>query len=367
MLTKILNSIIEENGHISISNFIKLALYHPQYGYYKTKNPFGMGGDFITAPQISQLFNEIISLFFIYQFQKHWKVGQKIYFIEYGAGNGFFIKDFLTLVSKVKNLKENLEVILVETSHNLQTEQKEKLKDFMQDIQISWQEEAQEALNVVPDSEESIIFVFSNEFFDAFPINQYIKHKGKWHEICIIKNDQNSGYDFAFTNLDYKAAIKKHLEVMGIEEEVVKDGEIVEVSNDAIEIFTETCKKIKKNRGAVMTIDYGYLKTEFQSTLQSIKNHKPNNVLENIGEADLTYLVNFEFLFHTAQNEGLTCFTPITQKEFLTSIGILEKQKILLEKEKDEAKKHLIKQSTERIVSEAQMGNLFKVFICERW
>ncbi len=367
MLNKIIKEILKEKQFLSIKNFINLALYHPEFGYYQKKNPFGVGGDFVTSPQISSLFNEIISLFFIYQFKKNWKEGQKIYFIELGAGNGFFIRDFLSLAMKVQNLKNSLEVILVEISPKLQEEQKEKVKDFTKDIKISWQENTLDALSSIPNSEDNLIFVFSNEFFDAFPINQYVKHNQKWHEICVVNKEDEEGFEFGFTHFDYTKAIQHHLSLMDIEEDALKEGEIVELSNDAIEIFYELVRKIKKNRGVILTIDYGHLKTEFTSSLQSLKNHQYNNVLENIGEADITYLVNFELLFYIAKTEKITTYPPITQKEFLTSIGILEKLKILLSRERDEAKKHLLEQSTERLISEAQMGSLFKVFICENY
>ena len=366
-LNKIIKDIINEKQFISVKNFINLALYHPEFGYYNNKNPFGMGGDFVTAPQISSLFNEMISLFFIYHFKKHWTEGKKIHFIELGAGNGFFIRDFLSVAIKVENLKQNLEVTLVETSPNLQKEQKEKIKDFTQDIKVNWEQDTLEAISKIPDSKENLVFIFSNEFFDAFPINQYVKYNNKWHEVCVINKEDKDGFEFAFTHYDYTPAVKNHLSLMNIEEETIKDGEILELSNDVIEIFSELLIKIKRNNGVILTIDYGYLQTEFNSSLQSVKNHESNNVLGNIGEADITYLVNFELLFYLAKEKNVETFPPITQKDFLISIGILEKLKLLLDKETDEAKKHILQTSTDRIVAENQMGSLFKVFICENY
>ncbi len=367
MLTKIIDEIIKEKGFLSISNFINLALYHPEFGYYQKKNPFGMGGDFVTAPQISSIFNEMIALFFIYQFKSKWKKGQKIYFLELGAGNGFFIKEFLRIASKVPDFASNLEVILVEISPKLQQEQQEKTAEFQKKIKIRWEENCLNAIKSIPDSKDNLIFTFSNEFFDAFPINQYIKYNEKWHEVCVVKKEEGKGYEFGFTNFDYTHAIKNHLDIIGIENEILKNGDIIEISNDVIEIFFELVRKIKKNNGTILTIDYGYLKTEFISTLQSVKNHQKNDVLENIGEADITYLVNFEILYHIANEEKITTFPPITQRDFLSSIGINEKTEMAIKKEQDEAKKHLIKTSTERLISESQMGNLFKVFICESY
>lgn len=367
-LTKLIQDIIKEKNFISVKNFINLALYHPTLGYYQKKNPFGMGGDFVTAPQISSLFNELISLFFIYQFKKNWKENKKIYFLELGPGNGFFIKDFLTLASKVENLKNNLEVLLVEISDNLQKEQKQHINKINNDIPVQWYNNTLDALNSIPDSENNLIFVFSNEFFDAFPINQYVKYQNKWHEVCIVnKEGEENKFEFGFTHFDYTPAIKNHLQLLGYDEEIIKDGEIVEISNDAIEIFYEISRKIQRNKGTMLTIDYGYLQTQFSSSLQSLKNHQYNNVLENIGEADITYLINFELFFNIAKDCKLNVFPPITQKEFLTSIGINEKLHLLLQKTTDEGKKHLLQTSTERLTSEAQMGSLFKVFICENY
>lgn len=367
MLLKIIQEILKEKTYLSISSFINLALYHPEFGYYQKKNPFGMGGDFVTSPQISSLFNEVISLFFIYQFKKNWKEGKKIHFLELGAGNGFFIKDFLTLVSKVPTMAANLEVTLVEISEKLQAEQREKIKEFEGKINVKWEKNTLDALEQIPDSEDTLIFVFSNEFFDAFPINQFIKHEGKWHEVCVVPAENNEELSFGFTHFDFTLAVQKHLELLSVEDEAIKGGEILEVSNDAIEIFTEVCRKIKQNKGVMLTVDYGFLKTEFISTLQSVKNHKPNEVFENIGEADITYLVNFELLFYIASGEGLNTYAPITQKAFLESIGILEKLKILLAKEESEAKRYALQTSTDRITGADQMGELFKVLICENY
>lgn len=367
MLNKIITEILKEKGYLSISSFINLALYHQQYGYYQKKNPFGMGGDFVTSPQISSIFNEMFSLFFIYQFKKNWQAGKKVYFIELGAGNGFFIKDFLKIASKVKDLGENLEVILVEISENLQKEQKKAVLEFEDKINIKWEAGTLEALEKIKDDENNLIFVFSNEFFDAFPINQYIKHQGKWHEICVISNEVGDGFEFGVTNFDFTPSIKKHLSLLAIEEEAVKNGEIVEVSNDQIEVFTELVRKIKKNSGCMVTVDYGYLKTELVSTLQSLKKHAKNEVLENVGEADITFLVNFELLFYIAQSEGLSTFPPVSQKSFLESIGIKEKVAMHLAKETNEAKRHAIEVSTNRILGSDQMGELFKVLICENY
>lgn len=367
MLQKIISDIIEENGYLSLSAFINLALYHPKYGYYTQKNPFGMGGDFVTSPQISSLWSEMFSLFFIYNFKKNYRHGGKVYFMELGAGNGFFIRDFLRITSRIPELFQNMEIILVEISENLREEQKKMVKEFEGKVQIKWETDVHTALYNISILESDLFFVFSNEFFDAFPINQFIKHNGKWHEVCIVQSEDKKEYEFGFTHFDFTEAVKSHLTLLSVEEEALKDGEIVEVSNDVIEIFTKIARQIKKGKGCVVTVDYGYLKSEFVSTLQSLKNHQKNDVLQNIGSADITYLVNFELLFYIAQHEGVHVFPPLTQKDFLESIGIKEKLSKLLEREQDDAKKYAIETSTHRIIGEDQMGNLFKVLIFENY
>lgn len=364
MLEDIIREILKEKHYLSISSFMNIALYHPQHGYYQKKNPFGMGGDFVTSPQISSLWSEMFSLFFIYQFKKNWKPGMKVYFLELGAGNGFFIRDFLSLASKVKDLSENLEVILVEISEKLQAEQKEKLSTF-KNFNIKWEKDTLDALDSIQDSQNNLIFVFSNEFFDAFPINQFVKYNDKWHEVCVILSEDQKSFEFGFTHFDFTEAIRKHLDVISVEEEAIKNKEFIEVSNDQIEIFTSIARKIHKNKGVAVTVDYGVIKTEFISTLQSIKNHERNEVLENIGNADITYLINFELLFSIAQNEGLKVFPPITQKEFLENIGIKEKLEMYLKRETNEAKRYALETSTARIINADQMGELFKVLIFE--
>lgn len=367
MLKKVIDEIIENSGYISISNLIKLALYHPLYGYYTKKNPFGMGGDFVTSPQISSIFNEMFSLFFIYHFKKNYNGKGKIYFLELGAGNGFFIRDFLKIAIKIPALFSNLEIILVEVSEPLQAEQKKILEEFNSSVKIRWEKETLVALNSIFLKETDLLFIFSNEFFDAFPINQYIKRHGRWHEIGIVHNEAKKDYEFGLTDSDWTEVVKKHLSIISVEEESLHDNEIVEISSEAIEIFTEISRKLKESRGCAVTVDYGFLKTEFLSTLQSVQNHQQNDVLKNIGDADITYLVNFELLFYIAQNEGVNVFPPLTQKAFLESIGIREKVKRSLERELDPAKKYAIEASTHRIIGEDQMGELFKVLIFENY
>jgi SAM-dependent MidA family methyltransferase len=290
-----------------------------------------MGGDFITAPQISSLFNEMIALFFVYQFKKRFReAGKKVYFIELGAGNGFFIRDFLTIVNKVKDFKNNLEVILIETSDNLINEQKQKVAEFAAEISIKWEKDALLAIDNIPDSGN--VFIFANEFFDAFPIDQYVKREGKWNEVCVRNKKEGEGWEFGFSDFDFSRKVEEYLLLLNVESDAVQDGEVVEFSSEAIKIFSQLARKIKKNSGAALIIDYGYLQTQFISTLQSIKNHASNNILENVGEADITHLVNFELLFNVASREGLETFPPITQKEFLTSIGMNEKLELALQK-----------------------------------
>jgi SAM-dependent MidA family methyltransferase len=363
-LEKIIKDLLKEKQFLSISQFINIALYHPEYGYYQKKNPFGMGGDFVTSPQISSLFNEMFSWFFVYHFKKHYKEGMKVYFIELGSGNGFFIRDFLTIAAAA-GISPHLEVILVEISDKLQEEQRKVLSPFLGTIKINWEKDTLEALNSISDDQNNLILLFSNEFFDAFPINQFLKIAGKWHEICVIPSEDGEKLEMGYTHFDYSTAIKNHLNLIEVEEEVTKEGDIIEVSNDQIEIFTSIARKLKTNKGVAVTVDYGYNKTEFISTLQSLKNHKQNEVLENMGEADITSLVNFELFFYIAKAEGITAYPPLTQKEFLESIGIREKLKMYLDKEPNEAKRYALETSTARVIGADQMGELFKVLIME--
>ena len=369
------SNLINQNGYISISEMITTALYHPKFGYYMEKDKiFGKSGDFITSPHISSLFSEIIALFFAYQFKKHNKNLQKtVHLIELGSGDGTFMKDALEILSKVGHFKEKAHIHLVEISEKNKTLQQNKLNKFEDEFDISyWSDfnDVSDFINIQTDEEEQeekIILIFANEFFDAFGINQYIKTgTEQWSEI-VLTSENNEDLHFAFTSQNQIERIQNYLNLCGYDEKSLEKNSIIEISENALKTFRDSSLLISQNSGSFLMIDYGFIENQFISTLQSIKNHQSVDLISNLGDADITHLLDFTAYSHLAQKCGLTSYSPTTQGDFLKSVGIEEKLKLILEKTTNENDAKNLILSINRLISNDQMGDLFKVLIAEKY
>jgi SAM-dependent MidA family methyltransferase len=360
-MKEIINQMIQAQGSVSLSEYMNLSLHHPKHGYYATKNPFGMGGDFVTAPQLTTLFGEIIGLFFAAQWQRLSK-NSPITFVELGSGNGFFIRDMLNATAKVDGFHENLRIILVEKSPKLAKEQKDLLKPFMERVEITWAEDF--ALAVDDINPNNPLFVFANEFFDAFPIRQFAKEDSRWHEIQVALDGDS--YRLAKSKTDYTMQLSPFINILGYDTNNIPEYSVLEISFEAINIYSQLCDLIAKIGGLALIIDYGFIKNSFQPTLQALQNHTPVNIFHEPGKCDLTYLIDFGAYYNIANRfSSLQAYTPITQSNFLKSIGFQVKVEQALKNETNEAKKELIKLATARLTDADKMGDLFKVLLIE--
>lgn len=336
MLTYIRELIDKNQGSISISDFINAALYHEKYGYYMNKTPLGRDGDFITAPEISQLFGEIIAVWIMHTWEKLGKPS-KFSLVELGPGKGTLIRDIVRVTQKYKGFFDSMSIHLVEISPVLRDIQKQTLGD----IEVSWNE------NIDNLPECPTIFL-ANEFFDALPINQFVYCDGQWHENRIAKQD-DSGLPVSFQCVTLESKQDLNGEFF--------DGAIVEICQAGIEMLKKIEKKVHQNKGAALIIDYGYIYPSYRSTLQSIKQHKYANFLENVGSNDITALVNFQALKDSLQYANCEI---LTQREFLYSFGIKERTQALM-KSANEAQKNRIFSEFLRLTE--NMGTLFKVML----
>lgn len=322
------------------------ALFNPKFGYYTTKNPIGKKGDFITSPEISQVFGELIGVYLVNIWQNNYS-SQKISLVEMGAGHGTLMKDLLNFTQKIPGFLQNCSLNIVEISPKLKEIQQQNLKNF----NIKWWK------NFTDFSKENQqpIFFIANELLDCFPINQYLKINNCWQEKLVGLN--NEKLDFFLAKEDQK--LNQILDQLTKNE--AKNGAIFEHSPILENFLSELFFAIKQNNGIGILIDYGFEKNEFKNTLQAVKSHQFSNILENIGQSDLTSLVNFSHLKGLAKNQQLQNWV-ITQKEFLESLGIEIRRQKLLENKSDSEKK-LIDSSINRLISENEMGELFKFFI----
>ncbi len=354
----VLSKKIKKEGSLDLSVFMEEVLTNEKFGYYAgkyvKKMPFGKNGDFITAPEISQLFGEIIGIWAAFTwedlFENHSK--KKFNLVEFGPGRGTLMSDLLRATKNVPNFYDSAEIFMVEISDYLTKLQKEALVNY---AKVKWVEGVK---NLPP---SPTIFV-ANEFLDALPISQFVKAKERWFLVS-VKLEEELG-NFAFDHL----AISDELNVALNEKHVnAYDGAVVEFSVKIDEIFSEICAFLKQNGGKAIFIDYGYyyenlkMRMHYNSTLQAVKEHKFHPVLQDLGEADLTAHVDFGNLEEIAkQHELKTEF--MTQKDFLEKFGINIRAARLM-KMASAHDRNEIMSGVERLCHKEQMGELFKVMI----
>ncbi|MDC1010935.1 SAM-dependent methyltransferase [Candidatus Pelagibacter sp.] len=334
---------INRSTRLPLDKFIELALYDKDSGYYVKKNPFGKEGDFITAPNITRLFSEIIAIWVI-TFWKSIDSPKKFNLLELGAGNGEMMK---IIIETLKNFPECFgacNFMIHEKSNFLIKQQHKNLISE----KVSWVKDIKK-INSYP------TLYLANEFFDALPIKQFFKKKEGWVERFVeLKNPKKVEFKEEKTNI--------HKLEQNLKFEISKNQNIIEYSPETFKYLKTICSIIKKNNGGILIIDYGYLNLKMHETLQAVKNHEYSNVLENIGDTDITYNINFNiFEKFIDQFDGLNSIIT-NQKKFLTSMGILQRAEII-SKNIPFSKKTDLFYRIRRLIDKKQMGELFKVML----
>ena len=332
---------ISNNKHISFDKFVDIALYHKKTGYYMKKNPFGKDGDFITAPNISILFSEMLAIWCI-AFWEHLGYPKKINIIELGAGNGEMMYQMIKVFERFNKFRESSNYFILEKSQFLKKIQKKKLNSH----KITW-------LNSINKLKNGPNIFLANEFFDALPIKQFIKKKNKWYEKSIKKNNINK-FEFVNVITNIKNLEKK------IEINLSKNQKIIEFSPLTYKYLNIISKKINTFQGGLLIVDYGYLQKKMKDSLQSIYKHNFNNVLDNFGKSDITYNLNFFLLKKIVKKLNLKVAGLTSQRNFLTRLGILDRAEILA-KNLQFSKKADIYYRIKRLIDRNFMGELFKV------
>lgn len=343
---------------LKVSEFISKALFDPKTGYYRTKNPIGKNSDFITAPEISQVFGELTASYLLHIFST--KSGN-ISLVEMGAGKGTWLFDILSSIKKLadKNIPQAIDFFkrtefhIIEINKALRKIQQERLKDF----EINWHENFNEINQQLTTNNQQLFFI-SNELFDCFEIDQYIKTDIGWCERLVEEKDQK----LQFITANFSQTSHKFVEnILGVKKsEEAPFGAVFEYSQTAQDFMRNLCETLQKQGGIAINFDYGYFSNSFANTLQALQNHTKVSVLENPGEADITSHVNFAALDKIVKAFKLSS-SLITQEEFLTSLGIEERRKILLKQNPKKADE--INSAIDRLIKKDQMGELFKCHI----
>ena len=332
---------INKNKYISLDKFIDKFLYNKKIGYYMHKNPFGKKGDFITAPNISILFSEMLAIWCI-SFWENLGCPKKINIIEMGAGNGEMMHQMIKVFKRFDKFLNSSKYFIFEKSHFLKKIQKKKITSS----KVSW-------INSLDNLKNGPNIFLANEFFDALPIKQYIKKKNKWFE----KKVKVSGID-NFELVDGPTNINSIEKKVGIN--LKSNQKIIEFSPLAYKYLNTISKKINTFQGGLLIIDYGYLEKKMKNSLQSVHKHKFNDILENLGNSDITYNINFYLLKRIFKKLKLKVAGITTQGNFLTKLGIMQRAEILSRNLKF-SKKADIYYRLNRLVDNKFMGTLFKV------
>ena len=330
-----------KNKYIPLDKFINTALYNKKTGYYMNKNPFGKNGDFITSPNISILFSEMLAIWCI-AFWQNLGCPKKINIIELGAGNGEMMYQLIKVFERFDKFKLSSNYFILEKSQFLQKIQKKKLNSH----KIIW-------LNSLSKLKNGPNIFLANEFFDALPIKQFIKKNNQWFEKKIKTNNDNK-----FEIIDIITNIK-NLEKK-IEINLSKNQKIIEFSPLTYDYLNIISKKINTFQGGLLIVDYGYLKKKMEDSLQSIYKHNFNNVLDNFSKSDITYNLNFFLLKKIVKKLNLKVAGLTSQRNFLTRLGILDRAEILA-KNLQFSKKADIYYRIKRLIDRNFMGELFKV------
>lgn len=340
-LAEILRARIRDGGPVDIGAFMDLALGHPAHGYYITRDPLGAKGDFTTAPEISQMFGELLGAWAA----DMWiKLGAPDPFslIECGPGRGTLMADALRATARVPGFHAALRVHLVETSPALRERQEAALKDCAP----LWHER----FGDIPSDRPFILL--ANEFLDALPVRQIVKTDAGWAE-RVVTLDANGDFIFGLAPSapEFLASLVRF---------AARTGDVAEISPARVAFVRDVCRRMKAQKGAALFVDYGYDKAAPGETVQAVKNHAFAPVLCDIGNADLTAHVDFGAIVETASAEGIGIAGPAGQGDFLTRLGIRARAEALMQAAKSPAQAREIETALDRLVNPARMGGLFR-------
>ena len=341
-LGKKLRLLIEANGPMTIADYMAHCLGDPAHGYYMTRDPLGAAGDFVTAPEVSQMFGEIVGAWLI----EAWRLAESpspVRLVELGPGRGTLMADILRVAVKVPAFRKAASIHLLETSPALRARQAETLERFGADI--AWHT----AFREVPDGP---IFLVTNEFFDTLPIRQFVRSEGAWRERVV--------------GLDASGRLAFGIGVGRFEQgPEATEGSILEVTPAAQTLMAEIAARIVGHGGAALVIDYGHERTATGDTLQAVRGHGFADPLASPGEADLTAHVDFDALSRSARAAGAAVHGPIAQRDFLLRLGLLERAGSL-GASADAAQRKALRSAVDRLAGADQMGTLFKVLALTR-
>ncbi len=339
-----IKKLIQSSGPMPVWRYMELCLMHPRYGYYVSRDPLGREGDFTTAPEVSQMFGELLGLWSA-SVWKQMGSPQLLRLIELGPGRGTMMADALRALRVLPPLYQSLHVHMVEVNPVLRERQKTTLSGVRN---ISWHE-------TIDDVPEGPSIILANEYFDVLPIHQMVKREDGWHE-RVIDIDANDKLVFGAATdptprFDVLLPPLVRAAPIGAVFEWRPDAEIMKLAS-----------RVRDQDGAALIIDYGHLRSDAGDTFQAIARHTFADPLKAPGHADVTAHVDFQALGRAAEDVGARVHGPVTQGEFLKRLGIDTRAAALMQKATPEVSADIasaLKRLTD--TGRAGMGSMFKV------
>jgi len=337
----------KKSKFLPVDEFFNNVIYDKKVGYYTAKHPFGSNGDFVTAPIISNLFSEMIAVWMI----STWEIFGKpknLNIVELGPGDGSLTKVLINVFKRFPEFNIAKKIYLFEISDYLKRVQKKNIKYN----QVKW-------IHDFKKIKKGPVIFFGNEFFDAIPIKQFKREQNFLVE-KYFKLEKNYKIKEVF-----KKASNKDIKIIQ-SYKTLKNQKFIEFPKLGFKVLEQITKKISILNGCLLMIDYGYLKPNNQNTLQSVMRHKKNNILNNLGKADVTSLVNFDLLREFFSKKNLEVKKTISQEVFLKNMGIVKRAEIIAKKMKFSEQSNLYLR-LKRLISPKLMGDLFKVILAYKF
>ncbi len=337
-LNKSFRRLIRETGPMSLAHYMAES----NARYYASRDPLGDQGDFITAPEVSQMFGELIGLW-LADLWVRMGSRKRIHYVELGPGRGTLARDALAAAARYEFAPE---VHFVETSPTLRQMQRELFPGCHHHHDLS----------TLPD--DAPLLIVANEFFDALPIHQLVRSADGWFERMVGIEGKKFAYVAGKERMDH---------IVPPSWLKASQGATIETSPAAVAVMTEIAQRLRDQGGAALIIDYGHMELRAGTTLQALKAHKKVDVFDHPGEADITAHVDFELLSHVAAQNGAEVMGLQFQGEWLRQMGIDTRTEAL--QRRNPGEKDKLKRQRDRLVDDSQMGTLFKVLgVCgRRW
>jgi len=346
-LTSYLIQHIQHMGPIDMGQFMSACLGHPKYGYYMRGDPFGSAGDFITAPEVSQMFGEMVGLCLA----EYWmQIGcpEDFILLECGPGRGSLIADILQATRGIKGFHAALHLHLLEMSPVLRRRQAAAVSPFHLLHEVVFCNGLGDVSDALP------VLVVGNEFLDALPVRQFEKYDGRWMErvVGVCEDARALVYGISQPGLDPDLVIPN---IVG----EAQDGAIFEFSPARLEFTRQICDMLRERGGAALFLDYGETRSQLGNSIHAILDHQHVDVLSHAGESDVSAHVDFAAIAREVDATALDVYGVVEQGVFLQNLGIFARAEAL--SRNASVQQQDIEKALHRLTDSDQMGSLFKV------